>query len=289
MVTETDHNQFARELMVERNAWYRLRPFNPQFPFEPREILVANRIHFGGIRSQDDVFEGDPIISWSAAQPTYADIRELARRRMPSSSFLAQRREAGRIFNELQDPNHLRAMQQGIEEKHKAMYHGSSILSFFRDATVMKSWDMYAGHGAGYGLLFDFTVPWLFEAFSGMGESPMVPFEVHYLEIGERPSIELSVAPSHPDAAFDELKRALLTKTGEWAAQGEERLVRVGIPPSHVTFPAESLRALILGPRISQKNKAELIGLANSRPPLPIIESHVAAAGHLEFTVLDAH
>lgn len=288
MSADIDLHQLAQELMADGDAWFRLRPFNPQFPLEAREILSENRIHFGCIRSQDDIFEGDPIITWRVEAPTYADIRELARRQSASRSFRAQRQEAQQIFSDLQDPNHYRKMQRGIEERHKALYHGSSILSFFRDATVLQNWEQYASHGAGYGLLFDFTVPWSFEAAPAMGVSRWVPFEVHYLRSGERPSIELSIAPAHPEAAFAELQRALLTKTGEWAPQGEERLVRTGISAGHVTFPAESLRALILGPRISPENRSELITLARSRhPPLPVFQAHLTSAGSLEIAALD--
>lgn len=275
------------DLIQSGNAWFRLRRFNPDFPSESEDLLVSSKIHFGNIRSQDDVFEGDPEFSFQKTLPSYENILELARRQSASTQLEDQEAEARQIHADLGRPEHFQLMRELITDRHRRMYHGSSILSFFRDASVQKHWDEYAGRGEGYGLVFDFNVPWVFQAADGMEEMPCVPFEVRYLAEGERPKVHLEIAPIDPKAAFRELERALLTKSGDWSHQREERLIRVGTSSGNVEFPAESLRGLIFGPRISDANRERLLEIIRRRPGgLPVVQAIFCDDGTVGLNVI---
>ncbi len=163
------------------------------------------------------------------------------------------------------DPIALAWKQIDIEAKLHRLYGGSSILSFFRDPMVPRYWAQYASNGSGYGLVFDFSVPWVLTSFLGEREGPAVPFKVEYVDRFARPEVGLSIAPSRPSEAFDDIRSALLTKSRDWSEQREYRMVRVGIPAGMAKFPPRSLRALVLGYDISESDRVGLLALAAER------------------------
>jgi len=172
-------------------------------------------------------------------------------------------------------------MRSAIEADHRALYNNSSILSFFTDPTVQRHWAEYADGGKGYGLVFDFATPWPLKIFPDKPDLQCVPFPVEYSPHREFPAIELSIAPVNPSTAFDEIKRALLTKSVDWSHQREQRLIRVGIPAGPVLFPSGSLRAVLLGYSIETVHRTQLLELAGVRvPPLPVFEMKRGAASY---------
>jgi hypothetical protein len=155
-------------------------------------------------------------------------------------------------------------------ERYSRLFRESSILSLFRDPSVQRNWNDYATQGTGFGAVFDFREPWPLESAHGLNMLA-VPFPVNYVPADEPPTIRIEVAPVNGDEGFDDIETALLTKSDEWATQQEERLLRVGIGPGHVDFPAASLRAMLVGYASSQETQDHILELSQRRPdPIPV-------------------
>src|SRR5690606_989090 len=145
-----------------------------------------------------------------------------------------------------------------------------SILSLFRDPTIQRNWSDYATQGAGFGAVFDFREPWPLESAQGLNILA-VPFPVDYVPADEPPIIQIRVHPVHKDEGFDDIKVALLTKSDEWRSQREERLFRIGIGQGHVEFPAESLRAMLVGYAALKETEELIVDLCRTRHvPIPV-------------------
>lgn len=240
-------------------------------PEEPRQILLQNQVWFSNVRSQDDIFEGRPLFAWTADLPSDHELTLMSRRQMPGANAADIQRVAQHIRSRIRDPIIREEVIRGVEREHTELYERSSILSFFKDATLQRYWAQYANNGRGYALAFDFSIPWRFESAPGMGVQDWAPFPVRYVFRTNRPTITLSLCRTTPQAAFSQLEQALLTKSEEWLEQQEERLIRLGIPAGHVSFPAPSLVALIVGYNTSDEDLAALRALVGQRATeLPI-------------------
>ena len=252
----------------------RLRPAS-RLDTEPEEIIIDNRIWFGSVSSQDDIFEGNPPFTADPNDVNFESIAALAKRQMPDASMSEIQRVAQQIFDELSEHETFERRSKALFERYGSIFRRSSILSFFRDPTVQRNWNEYATQGMGYGIVFDFRQPWRFEAAPGL-DGVWVPEPVEYVPAEEPPVIKIQVAPVGGDEARRDIEIALLTKSDEWANQREERLFRVGIGPGHVTFPPKSLRAILLGYNCTDDTKARIARLCERRPiPLPIFQVQV--------------
>ncbi len=239
---------------------------------EPREILLEDRVFFMDVLSQDDIYEGVPIIESDTRRPSLFEMEELVRRRSGLTDVRQMSALTARLMDRLNHPNRIISDLLKLTDEHESLYSGSSILSFFRDPTAQPYWAQYASLGSGYGLVFDFSCPWSFE--QGRGDTPgiAVPFPVIYT--ARRPLITIDLGPVEPGAAWREIESALLTKSDQWAHQREARLLRVGIAKGYVSFPAASLRAVVLGNAISAEHRAMLLSLVEQRSqPLLVLQA----------------
>lgn len=237
---------------------------------EPREILAENRIFMGNIRSQDDIFEGHPRIE----RPEFRDREDLvnlAIRMMPGAATEQINAAVQEMESRLSNPERREAVFQELSHRVEKLYSGSSILSFGRRITNQRGWKEYADFGQGYAYVFDFRVPWKVRMMDGLHPSGMVPFPVRYVDPAAMPSIRISIGPQDPEGAWRDIERALLMKSNTWADQEEARLIRVGIGEGHVSFPSQSLRALVFGYQISVDDERFLQQLCRDhRPDIPI-------------------
>lgn len=260
------------QLVGDGDAYVRLRAILNERPTEPEEILAESRIWMPDVRSQDDIYEGAPPFRWSNAPASRHNVEALARRVNAGAADEEIGRLVELVMGRLANPAVLANIRSGIEQQMADLYRSSSILSFFKDPSVQAHWAHYANRGRGYGLVFDFSHPWMIELSHELEPSPAVPFPVEYVPPNARPSIELDFRPSDLNS-FDDLKAGLLTKSNHWQEQREERLIRVGVPAGHVSFPPQSLKAIILGYNLSEDEKNLLTLKARQREdPLLVVE-----------------
>ena len=259
------------ECFWREHAYVRLRP-SARIDTEPSEIMLENRIWFGSVASQDDIFEGSPTFSADPSTVNLDSIRRLAQRQMREARAEQIEAEARRIFEELSDPRIFEHRMQLLSNRYRDIFRASSILSFFRDPTVQRNWHDYASQGRGFGAVFDFREPWQYECAPGLpGE--WVPFPIRYVSADEIPAIQVQAAPVGAQEGFADIETALLTKSDEWSNQGEERLFRIGIGPGHVEFPERSLRAMLLGYDCPVETQQHIMQLAAQRvEPLPVFK-----------------
>ncbi|MGE0082229.1 MAG: hypothetical protein AB7U81_13135 [Thiohalomonadaceae bacterium] len=229
----------------KEHAFVRIRG-RSRIPEEPEQILLQNRIYMGGVRSQDDIFEGHPTYE-EAGVPSRDEVRALATRHMVGAPAEEIEAATAAFLANLSDDRNRSSMVSSIAAKLDAQYSGSSILSFFREIDQQRAWASYGEGGKGHAFVFDFRTPWPLVCGLGMPPIDAVPFPVKYVPPGTIPSIQINFAPQNPDDGWRDITAALLMKAELWSDQKEERLIRVGIPQGLVEFPSESLRAVVLG------------------------------------------
>jgi len=267
-------------LIQAGDAYVRLRPLLASRPDEPSEILQKDLIYFTPASAQDDIYEGRPRFRWRATPTSHEEVVELVRRNAPQLARPERRRQVAQMLKKVRDSNQYEAMKHSFVERYASVYRDSSIVSFFKDPARQSFWATgYADQGHGYGLVFDFgAVPWPLRVGTDL-QIVAVPFPVVYIR-PPRPEIELAFAPADPEASFRDIEAALLTKSDEWRWQGEERLIRLGIPADHARFPAQSLRALILGYRLDPDERTLLRRLAKERAiELPVFQAFANEEG----------
>lgn len=235
------------ERLASKELHIRLRPIAADRPGEMEEIVCNRRLWFSGVEYQDDIFEGRPLFSWADPAWTRKSVRALVMSRDRGFRPWEREQVVNRMIARLESPDALAKMKSQIESGLSETYIRSSIASFFRDASVQRNWSDYASRGQGFGVAFDFSVPWHYESAVGLGVTPMVPFPVAYVDPMERPRIELSFRGVDRAAGFEDVEKGLLMKSNEWAGQAEERLFRIGIPAGSVEFPRDSLAGVALG------------------------------------------
>lgn len=266
-------------LLASDTGYIRLRGAVSSRPDEIGVILRDSELWFSAVSEQDDIFEGRPRVVWQECVDE-EDLYDLARGQMVGAGDHACRSVAREIYQRLQIPAVIEDVRARISAHVMGLYQNSGICCFFSEFQNQRSWAEYASRGAGYGLVFDFSVPWRFEPGLGAGVMDMVPFPVTYVD-GERPLVELSLAPADRADSFRDIEKALLTKSSVWRGQNECRLLRVGIGSGPVRFPEASLVAIILGYRISQEDE-EIIRLhvAAHRPDLALFRIGLSDAGY---------
>lgn len=262
----------CRNLLLEDAAYVRFRPCLENRQHEPSELIRESKIWFSSVQEQDDRFEGRPLFEWDCTPPDPKRILELSRKKTASEA--EAKRETRRILGLLADPITQEWVKYDIEQALSRLFSESSIVSFFRSPFIQNDWYRYSDQGRGYGLVFDLSIPWIFQGAEGFPSKPWVPFRVEYVPNIRRPCIQLRLGPADPRESFDDVTKALLTKSADWSAQREERFIRVGVPAGHVRFPPESLRAIVFGDRINDTNRQHILSLARTRStPLPVFET----------------
>ncbi|MFH1599821.1 MAG: hypothetical protein ABIJ73_08550 [Pseudomonadota bacterium] len=226
-------------------AFIRIRG-RSRIPDEPRQVILENRIYMGGIRAQDDIYEGHP--RFSEPSPTVrADLLKLAKRQMPSASSSEVEDEVDRIMRRLSDEDTRSNAVKEIKLQLDAQIGQSSILSFFRVTTDQRNWSEYGERGKGHAFVFDFRHPWFMQCAVGMEPIDAVPFPIKYIPEGGAPEIPIKFGPTDKEEGWQDIEAALLTKSNRWADQREERLIRHGIGEGLVEFHPQSLKAVVLG------------------------------------------
>jgi hypothetical protein len=149
-------------------------------------------------------------------------------------------------------------------------YQNSSLCCFARDVTDPRYWGQYANKGCGMALVFDFSHHWNVAIGPDVKPRPTVPFRVDYSD--DRPIVQLEW--TERGNAWEETRAALLTKHSRWRDQSEFRVIRLGVPAGHVNFPAQSLRAVVLGHSVKPEVAKEIAALIELRAdPLPLFRA----------------
>ena len=123
-----------QRLIDEGSAYVRLRPFLSGRAEEPRQIIAENRVWMPSVRTQDDIFEGNPKFRWIEAPIVREQIVALARRMMEGASEAQIQQQADLIIHRVEDPQLNAEMRAGVEAQLSALYRGSSILFFQRSS-----------------------------------------------------------------------------------------------------------------------------------------------------------
>lgn len=247
---------------------FRLRAFNPELPDQEREVLIENRTWFSTVTALDDPFEGRPPFKWVDDTMTREAMMSLSRRVDPNLNQDAREALVESILIAHEDVVRRECNKAWIQYDEEKLYATSSVCCFSSQHPTQRQWHYYADQARGYALGFDFSRGWKYQAVRGMEQHRLHPAPVVYSQQNERPVVELKFTTNSLES-IEGVRRALLTKSNVWADQNEHRLLRLGIPGGHVSFPHESLVACVLGYRTSPEDEARLRAM-NDRRKTPL-------------------
>jgi hypothetical protein len=252
------------ELLRSGNGYVRLRGAE-RCLIESREAIQNSQVWFADVASQDDIYEGRPIFEWVSDNVDSERVMALARSVKPDAGPHRISRDVRQVLAAMSKPNARNVARAQIEEKLGWLYRNSSIFSLFPRLPHVRDWAQYAERGKGYGLVFDFTAPWPLALLDDTGLLPAFPLPINYVPAGSRPAQLLEFGPSDPRQTFKEMQGTLLTKSNFWQDQEEHRLFRVGIPNGYVSFPPESLAAVVLGYDVDREKEDYILDLCSAR------------------------
>lgn len=131
-----------------------------------------------------------------------------------------------------------------------------TCFSLVRDQPLM--WAHYADAHAG--VMFEFEQPGTDAAFHGL--------DVSYVD--KRPLVD----PTAFLAGNTEIKKAILTKSDDWAYEEEVRMVEYRRPPGPRLFQPSYLKSVTLGLKISDAHRQAIIDIVGRRrTAIPILQA----------------
>src|SRR5690606_36687363 len=127
------------ELFAADTACARFRPPPSVRHHEIEQTLAQNEVWFSSVGTQDDIFEGRPIITVQE-HAREEDLHALARAQMTDAS-LEEREQAVRdILQRLEGPAGP-GLRNDLANAIRERYSSSSILCFFRSLDIHGFWD----------------------------------------------------------------------------------------------------------------------------------------------------
>ncbi|MGV0983511.1 MAG: DUF2971 domain-containing protein [Limnohabitans sp.] len=224
-------------------------------------IVCQNEIYFAAARSFNDPFDLRPVFSLAAPKAMQIkDYERLSKKFEPLLNRQMRRKEARQAVGDSLNPARRQATEEAIQElhaEHITEQVGVLCVSTKRDDILM--WSHYADSHRGICLEFD-------GHFAFMAQAQKVEYA--------RKRSPINVYVDSEDAA---MKKALLTKSEQWAYEEEWRLIRYEHGPGSVQFRPRNLTGIIIGAAASQGMGALIQQWACARAePLTIYQAKLS-------------
>ena len=222
-------------------------------PYQKR-ILTDNEIYLASADQFNDPFDSTLPYRFKEEDLTpeniYTKLHELGRQQWPdiSEEELQQKcyeRQMSGVFD------NGKYWKDDYEEYKKEMYTKFGIISLTSKNNNLLMWSHYSNSHKGFCVGFDKFI--LFEVVYGM----MGP--VIYSD--QFPAVGLFDNNSHG------LTRILLTKSTDWEYEDEYRITKIDAAKKIFKLPNEAIKEIILGYKMQDNYKDEIIKLAKDRFP----------------------
>jgi hypothetical protein len=139
----------------------------------------------------------------------------------------------------------------------------SSVTCFSLSENQPLMWAHYSNSHSG--VMFEFEEP--------LGDINFCGLNVAYVD--QRPLVD----PTAFLAGNDEIKKAILTKSVDWAYEKEVRMVEYRRAPGPRSFNAKYLKSITLGLRISPADRQSIIdAVARRRTSIPVLQAVLDSA-----------
>ena len=244
-----------------------------------RQLIADNKAWFSSPEQLNDPFERRPHVVWNTGiEHLYSKFSATYLARMAVETALMptqQRRDeisgALRLLNSDKAREHFK---QGISAELERSFHTHSIRCFAESSVDIRMWSYYARDHSGYCLGFNFDEPWSYVHMSGV-DVRLIPRRVIYSR--DYPEIDPNHIDDDPEIRRALYENVMLRKSDLWAFESEWRLVRPSAGKGLQSFPASSLRQLVLGARIDPNDRARLCSLASERAePIEVLQCELA-------------
>jgi hypothetical protein len=218
-------------------------------------IFTHNEVYFSKPLNFNDPFDCRPKFSLKANED---QIKIYLEDRLPKfCPTLSRQQRCAEIRNLIEskkfsDPELVR----GLEDDHRKQFlekNGVFCLSEIPDHILM--WSHYSNSHTGICIEFESTSHAQFFELAQ---------RVHY-------QIEYPILNIIENSKDEILRKALLTKAKFWEYEKEWRIVGHDTPPGVYTFPAGLLKGVILGVRITEKDKGKVMSWVNNMEYKPRI------------------
>ena len=208
-----------------------------------REILLDSKIYCSSPFDFNDPFDCRPRVVIGKTKQELRDAKKVMEgllHKQTNYDRNNRRSKAGRLIKQIQK-------YENFTDEYKSLLSRAGVycLSAKKDNLLM--WAHYSDKHRGYCLVFSTAIGG--EFFSGAEE---VRYEQNY------PVIKVFTADKH-----DWGKESFLTKSIEWAYEEEWRLTRK--QPGHIDLPPEVLLGVILGCRMSDTDREQILAWNASR------------------------
>lgn len=226
-----------------------------------RRTILFDELYFSNPTEFNDPYDCSPVFVNSATEDEYKrSIKSLVGRARAHLPRAERRRQARAMINM---PN-LRSEEflSVIREKVQRVLNSTGVLSLSATGVNVLMWSHYADHHRGICLRFRGTSSTAF-----FGSAQPVIYQ------RERPL--LNAITDDPDSRVE---KALLTKADFWSYEKEWRIIRYeegnGDNRGVQKFPSDLLDGIILGARISETDKSDVLSWVKLRKdPVQILQA----------------
>lgn len=237
---------------------YKYRSLSGRYGREAVErALTRNELYWQSPVEFNDPFDCAPVLYFgdddAQREKFYARTAAAVYNDQPRKMRRQQRRKMGRV-----PPADMEAQLRGAWGDWLA---ASSIACFSELHDHLLMWGHYADSHKGICLIFDEVANDQMQWFA---------FPVDYMEM--RPRVNLTRF-NDPNV----MARALLLKNHHWGYEHEQRMIAWHAPPGYRVFPAQSLKGIILGAKISEDDENFLRNLLAHRQELSVFRAEIDA------------
>lgn len=230
---------------MAKRMLYKYRTLAGQYGLQNAEdIIVNDRMRWQSPTAFNDPFDCVPRFDTGVGDAAFRDWMRAAQKRAGGGIRRADRRSAV-TRNTRQKKDFIGKLEASFIAKLRE----SSVTCFSLACNQPLMWAHYGDSHTG--VMFEFEEPVADITFCGLN--------VEYVE--KRPLVD----PTAFRAGDDELKKAILTKSSDWAYEQEVRMVEYRRVPGPRSFDPSYLKSVTLGLRISAEDRQAIVDLVGQR------------------------
>jgi len=247
-------NRKSDENIVELDALYKYGKFNEY----TEKIFTNNEIYFSSPIEFNDPFDSKPhYICEGSKKQTENYLFKMYSMKYPEQSKKEIYTYVKEVIIKGRERDVLEEMLETSRERDEIRKKfGVCCFSEKRDNILM--WAHYAEQHTGFCLVFDIEN----DFFRPIVRALKVKYNTNLPELNV---MKLS------NYSREELSDKLLTKANDWEYEQEWRIIEIENGPGIKNFPEEALSGVILGCRISQENKENLLSWCTNRKHSPTL------------------
>jgi len=229
---------------------YKYRSLSDTSSSFAERIFTHNELYFPKPSEFNDPFDCSPVATLDATENQFATYLDgLYKRRMPHLSRADRRASVKSVLKDRTRNNNSILAYQTLKESMAKVVELAGVLSLSARCNHILMWSHYADSHRGICLRFkaSSTTPFF-------GRAQRVVYQA------ERPKLNL-ILDNHETQST----KALLAKADFWGYEEEWRIVEHELGPGVHQFPPELLDGVILGARISDENKQNVMSWVATR------------------------